>query len=74
MMMKEKAAKRNRRGKNGTSNWNPQVGELVLAKSQAVSDAVEGIMKTFVRPYDGPWKANCVINHIHKRLQLSRVK
>ena len=50
--MKEKAAKRNKRGKIGSSKWKPQVGDLVLAKCQAVSDAADGITKKFARPYD----------------------
>ena len=61
-MMKEKAAKRNKRGKNSSSKWKPQVGDLVLAKCQAVSDAADGITKKFVRPYDGPSKVTRVKN------------
>jgi len=52
--MKERAAKGNIRGKNGRSKWKPQVGDLVLAKCQAVSDVADGITKKFARPYDGP--------------------
>src|SRR5215510_13198057 len=37
--MKEKATKRNERRSSG-SKWRPQVGDLVLAKCQAISDAV----------------------------------
>jgi len=53
--MKEKAAKRNKRGKNSSSKWKPQVGDLVLVKCH-VSDAADSITKKFARPYDGPWK------------------
>jgi hypothetical protein len=53
--MKEKAVKQNERGKNSSSEWKPQVGDLVLAKCQAVSDAADSITKKFARPYDGPW-------------------
>jgi hypothetical protein len=60
--MKEKTAKRNKRGKNVSSKWKPQVGDLVLTKCQAVSDAADGIRKKFARPYDGPWKVTQVIN------------
>jgi hypothetical protein len=42
--------------------WKLQVGDLVLAKCQAVSDAADGITKKFARPYDGPWNATRVIN------------
>jgi hypothetical protein len=42
--MKEKAAKRNEKGSSG-SKWRPQIGDLVLAKCQAVSDAVDGVLQ-----------------------------
>ena len=54
--MKEKAAKRNKRGKNSSSRWKPQVGDLVPAKCQTESDASDAITKNFARPYDGPLK------------------
>jgi hypothetical protein len=59
--MKKKAAKRNKRGKNSSSRWKPQVGDLVLAKYQTVSDAADAITKKFARPYDGPLKVTRVI-------------
>jgi len=59
--MKEKAAKRNKRGKNSSLKWKPQVGDLVLAKSHAVADAANGITKKFARPYDAPWKVTRMI-------------
>jgi len=43
--MKDKAAKRNTRRKNCSLKWKPQVENFVLAKCQAVSDAVDGISK-----------------------------
>jgi hypothetical protein len=60
--MKEKAAKRNKRKRVSGSKWKPQVGDLILAKRQAVSDAVDGVTKKFAGPYDGPWKVTRVIN------------
>jgi hypothetical protein len=61
--MKEKAAKRNkRRRRSSGSKWRPQVGDLVLAKCQGVSDAADGVTKKFARPYDGPWKVTRVVN------------
>jgi hypothetical protein len=60
--MKEKAAKRNKRRRSSGSNWRPKLGDLVLAKCQAVSDAVDGVTKKFARPYDGSWKVRRVIN------------
>jgi hypothetical protein len=59
--MKEKEAKRNERRSSG-SKWRPQVGDLVLARCQAVSGAVDGVTKKFAKPYDGPWKVIRVIN------------
>jgi hypothetical protein len=58
--MKEKAAKRKERSSG--SRWRPQVGDLILAKCQAVSDAVDDVTKKFAKPYDGPWKVSRVIN------------
>jgi hypothetical protein len=40
--MKLKADRRNRRKKRGRHQWDPQVGDLVLAKQQAVSEANAG--------------------------------
>jgi hypothetical protein len=60
--MKEKTTKRNKRGKKSSSKWKLQVGDLVLAKCQALSDAVDCITKKFVRAYDGPWKVTRAIN------------
>jgi len=54
--MKEKATKRNKRGKNSHSKWKPQVGDLVIARCQAVSNAADGTIKKFARPCEGPWK------------------
>jgi hypothetical protein len=51
LKIKEKAAKRNRRRKMGKTQWNPQVGDLVLVLRQTVSDAVAGITSKFMRPY-----------------------
>jgi hypothetical protein len=59
--MKKKAAKRNERKGSG-SKWRPQVGDLILAKCQTVSDAVYGVTKKFAKPYDGPWKVTRIIN------------
>jgi hypothetical protein len=51
---KEKVAKTNERSSG--SKWRPQVGDLILAKCQAVSGAVDGVTKKFDKPYDEPWK------------------
>lgn len=59
--LREKATKRNRRRKVGKTQWNPQVGDLVLVKRQTVSDTVAGITGKFMRPYQGPVKISKVI-------------
>lgn len=71
--MKEKTAKRNKRGKNRSSKCKPQV-DLVVAKCQAISDAVDGITKKFFRPYDGPWKVTRVINPTTREVANERGK
>ena len=58
----EKEAKGTKRGRTVFRSGNRNVGDLVLAKGQAVSDAVYDIRKKFVTPYDGPWKVTRVIN------------
>jgi transposase InsO family protein len=52
--MKERAARRNAKRKRGKTNWEPKIGDLVLLKRQAVSEAVIGKTKKFVQPYVGP--------------------
>jgi hypothetical protein len=59
--MKEKAARRNRRRKLGKTEWNPRVGDLVLLKRQASSDAVAGVTGKFMRLYQGPMRISRVI-------------
>jgi hypothetical protein len=36
--------------------WNLQLGDLVLAKGNPISEAVEDMTKKFVAPFDRPWK------------------
>ena len=59
--MKKRAAKRNKRGKNSSSRWKPQVGDR-CRQVPTVSDAADAIKKKFARPHDRPWKATRVIN------------
>jgi hypothetical protein len=55
-VLKAKAMKRNRRRQTGKADWEPQLGELVLAKCQPTANAAIGVISKFVRPYDGQWK------------------
>jgi hypothetical protein len=48
--MKMKAERRKGRRKLGKHRWDPQVGDMVLVKPEAVSDAVAGITKKFIHP------------------------
>jgi hypothetical protein len=56
LKMKMKAERRNRKHRTGKTVWEPQVGDLVLAKCQPTSNAAISVTSEFVRPYDGPWK------------------
>jgi hypothetical protein len=54
--MKLRADRRNQRRKTGTTGWEPKLQDLVLVKSQPVSDAVHGITGKFQLPYEGPYR------------------
>jgi hypothetical protein len=46
--MQRKAAKRNKRRASRKNTWEPQVGNLVLHKSQTTSEAIKGITRKFL--------------------------
>jgi hypothetical protein len=50
-----KAEKRDLKQKTGKTKWYPKVNNLVLVKSQLLSDAVQGYTEKFQRPYEGPY-------------------
>jgi hypothetical protein len=60
--MKLKAERRNNQRRTGRTKWNPKLGELVLVKCQATSDAMQGITGKFLRPYEGPYLISRMIN------------
>ena len=60
--MKLKAEKRNIRRKTGRIQWLPKLGELVLVKSQTVSDAAQGVTAKFQMPYEGPYVISKLIS------------
>jgi hypothetical protein len=60
--MKLKSEKRNQKRKTGHTRWFPKLGELVLVKSQTVSDAAQGITAKFQMPYEGPYVISKVIS------------
>jgi hypothetical protein len=60
--MKLKAEKRNLKRKTGHTQWHPTLKELVLVRSQAASDATQGITAKFQMPYEGPYEISKIIN------------
>jgi hypothetical protein len=52
--MKLKAEKRNRK-KIVKTKWEPKQNDLVLIKCQLASDAAQGVISKFQRPYEGPF-------------------
>jgi hypothetical protein len=49
---KIKAEKRNLKRKTGKSQWHHMLNDLVLVKSQLISDAIQGVTVKFQRPYE----------------------
>jgi hypothetical protein len=60
--MKLNAEKRNKRKQLSKNKWKPKVNESVLVKCQHTSDATQGIMGKFHRPYEGPYIISKTIN------------
>jgi hypothetical protein len=63
--MKDKSVRRNKRRRLGRTQWNPQVGDLVLVKRQATADAVAGVTSKFIQPYQGPLKVAKINPSVH---------
>jgi hypothetical protein len=53
-MMKMQADHRNRKRQKGQGKWNPKLHDAVLVKCQHASDATQGVIGKFQRPYEGP--------------------
>jgi hypothetical protein len=51
---KTQAEKRKTKKKRGKFEWKPQIGDLVLVRSQPISDANKGIIGKFQQTYEGP--------------------
>jgi transposase InsO family protein len=56
LRMKNKADRRNRRRKVGTTKWDPLVGDQVLVKRQVNSDGAAGQTSKFTPMFHGPFK------------------
>jgi hypothetical protein len=61
--MKRKALEREKCRRRGNAEWIPQVGERVLARTQHISDAVEGITSKFVPLFEGRHEITRVLEH-----------
>jgi transposase InsO family protein len=59
---KLKAEKRNRKRKSGKSRWRPKLMDLVLVKRQPTSDAAQGVIGKFQRPFEGPFTIRKIVN------------
>jgi hypothetical protein len=53
--MKLKAERRRRQQKPSTLKWQPNLRDAVLIRCQPISDAVQGIIGKFQRPFEGPF-------------------
>jgi hypothetical protein len=60
--MKSRAEAKRAKRKESVRNWKPQIGDQVLVKGQPVSDATQGIIAKFQRPYVGPFKIKLMVN------------
>jgi hypothetical protein len=60
--MKLKAEKRSRKRKVGKTKWEPTRNDLVPIKCQHASDAAQGVISKFQRPYEGPFLIREMIN------------
>jgi hypothetical protein len=60
--MKPKAENRNKRKQLHKNKWKPKVNDSVLVECQRTSDATQGIMGKFHRPYEGPYTISKIIN------------
>ena len=61
--MKKRAMAREIRRKRGNAEWNPELNEKVLVKTQPISDAVRGITSKFWHLFQGPYRISKVLGH-----------
>jgi hypothetical protein len=52
---KSKAEKIRNKRRKGKFEWNPQIGDLVLVKSQIISDATKDMIGKNQQTYEGPF-------------------
>jgi hypothetical protein len=63
MKMKKRAMAREKRRKWGNAEWNPELNEKVLVKTQSMSDAARGITSKFLHLFQGPYGISKVLDH-----------
>ena len=61
--MKKRAMTREKRRKRGNAEWNPELNEKVLVKTQPMSDAVRGITSKFLHLFQGPYGISKDLGH-----------
>jgi hypothetical protein len=59
---KDRAEKRRNKKTKGKFEWKPQIDDLVLVKSQPISDANKGIIRKFQQTYEGPFLVGEIVN------------
>jgi hypothetical protein len=47
----------------GNADWNPELNEKVLVKTQPISDTVRGITSKFLHLFQGPYRISKVLGH-----------
>jgi hypothetical protein len=67
--MKVKGEKSNKKKILGKSKWEPKIDHAVLVRCQPTSDASQGIIGKFHRPYEWPYKVGKLINPFMCELQ-----
>jgi hypothetical protein len=60
--MKVRAEKRNKKKILRKSKWKHKIDDAVLVRCQHTSDASQGTIGKFHRPYEGPYKVNKLID------------
>jgi transposase InsO family protein len=60
--MRQRAAARKERRQRARTHWNPKLFEIVLVRTQPISDATKGISGKLERPYQGPWKVTKIVS------------
>jgi hypothetical protein len=58
---KKRAHDRENKRKHGNATWKPKVYNKVLVRTQPSSDAIAGVTRKFIRPYEGPYIISKVI-------------